>query len=402
MAEKNSLFEVFEKVIGEYFVNSRIRILYVITNCQKTGPTQQLLNIIRNLDKEAFEARVITVYDELQEAESLLSEFKKELPVTCIPTSKARMMTGAVSEIKDYIKEYSPNVIHSSGVFPDYMISRLKTGKQVLTSRNFVYDDYVSKYGKIRGNIMAKMHLHAMMHTRYARACSESLNDIYKEKLGIELSVIRNGVDIDKYYPCDLSNKEQLRKELELPQNATIIVYGAGFNERKNHEFLLRSYVESKCFTSTVLLLLGRGQFFDKYKGMYSKYSNILMLGSTTQMNEYLRASDYYVSTSKSEGLPNGVIEALASGLPVVLSDIPQHGEILSVDSGIGYLYRSGDARDFSNKLDKLLAGNKNEMSTRSRIAAEEYFDARNMSQNYQDMYKLIAQDNQNWDCYGD
>ncbi len=391
MVKEIYVSEIVEDKIMSQQAREKIRVLYIITRFEKTGPIQQLYNLITNLDKEQYEIKVITTYNERENVDSMIDDYKKIVSCTLIQTSKLQMVLGVVPKIKKAICDFRPDVIHTSGVFPDYMVSRMHTGRHVMTSRNYVYDDYVSKYGLIRGNMMVKMHLYAMTHTKFSRVCSESLHNIYREKLGINLPFIRNGVDISKYFPCNASEKLDIRTKLGLPTDSIILVYGAGFNERKNHEFLLRAYVESKCFNNTVLLLLGRGQFYDKFKEMYGKYNNILMPGSTTKMNEYLRASDYYVSTSKSEGLPNGVIEALASGLPVLLSDIPQHGEILSVDSEIGYLYKSEDVLDFSEKLDLLLSRNILDMSTKARAAAEEYFAARKMSQNYQELYKSIV-----------
>ena len=393
MVKKNNVSETVEEVIVNQQVRKKIKVLYIITSFEKTGPIQQLYNLISNLDKDLFEVKLITVYDEKENVASMIEDYKNLVSWSCIKTSKLQMLLGCVPKIKQEISAFNPDVIHTSGVFPDYMVSRMRTGRHVMTSRNFVYDDYISKYGNFRGNLMVRMHLYVMTHTKYSRVCSESLHNIYIEKLGIDLPFIRNGVDIEKYFPCNDSEKRKIRIKLGLPTDSIIIVYGAGFNERKNHEFLLRAYLESNCFKNTVLLLLGRGQFYDKLKDMYGQYKNILMPGSTTIMNEYLRASDYYVSTSKSEGLPNGVIEALASGLPVLLSDIPQHAEILSVNPEIGYLYKSDDVLDFSDKMDFLLARNKHEMSSKSRITAETYFGSKIMSQNYQDLYKTIVQD---------
>ena len=49
----------------------------------------------------------------------------------------------------------------------------------------------------------------------------------------------------------------------------------------------------------------------------------MLFVGGCAVNNNYLRAADYYVSASRTEGMPLGVLEAMAEGLPLLLSDIP-------------------------------------------------------------------------------
>lgn len=114
------------------------------------------------------------------------------------------------------------------------------------------------------------------------------------------------------------------------------------------------------------------------------------MPGNVSNMPDYLRASDYYVSSSKSEGLPNGVLEAMATGLPVLLSDIEQHLEVLEPDSEVGLSYTAGDDDDFVNKMCLLLKNEYSYMSNHAIDSVNTYFSAPIMSKNYQALYNNI------------
>ena len=93
------------------------------------------------------------------------------------------------------------------------------------------------------------------------------------------------------------------------------------------------------------------------------------------------------MATSKSEGLPNGVLEAMACGLPVLLSDIPQHMEVLEADPQCGHSYKLGNVEQLSALMDQMVDENLPEMGERSYTAVMENFTAEGMSKRYQNLY---------------
>src|SRR5690625_7843892 len=97
--------------------------------------------------------------------------------------------------------------------------------------------------------------------------------------------------------------------------------------------------------------MLGGGELQSACKALAGQTNNILIKGAVANVAEYLQASDYFVSCSKAEGLPMAVIEALAWGLPCVLSDIPPHYEIFEACPSIGTLYKLVDSDKFKTSL---------------------------------------------------
>lgn len=370
-----------------------IKVLYIITHCTKSGPIQQMLNLIKNLDRNKFDPYLVTIYEETKDKVSLLEEYKKILPCMFIKITKLDIILGRVNKIKICIKNIQPDIIHTFGVFPDFMITKMKFEKHVLTSRNYVYDDYPDAYGKVLGYYLAKLHLYAIKHAKFSQCCSQSLHNIYLEKLGMNIPYIRNGVDLTLYNKINDLDKMKLREEFLLPKEKKIMVYGGVFNERKNQRFLLEAIAGENQFSNICFLLLGDGVEYKELYKVYSKYDNIIMPGNTERMVDYLRASDYYISTSKSEGLPNGVLEAMAIGLPVLLSDIPQHKEIFEVDNRVGILYLKGNTKDFRKKIGKIITMDYYEMSNAAEISAKNNFSANIMSSNYQKLYQKIYQE---------
>ena len=286
--------------------------------------------------------------------------------------------------------ELNVDIVHALGVFPDFALSRMKYPGHVTTLRNYVYEDYPVKFGKILGTIMAKMHLYAMKRTNQTWTCSASLAKKYKQELNLEFPYIQNGVNVSNFTRPIITQKEEMRKKLGLPIDKKIYVYAGQFVARKDQKFLLELFTEEKMLKNHILLLLGDGADFLTLKEKYKNVNNIIMPGSVNNVNEYLQASDVYIASSKSEGLPNGVLEAMAVGLPVILSDIEQHKEVYEANQNIGVLYQIGNKKDC---LHKILALDENEQiicSDEAYKCAYEQFSAERMSRQYQNEYKRL------------
>ena len=375
--------------------DKKIRVCFMMTACKKSGPVQQMLNIIKNLDRNVFEPVLLTIYPEPTDGSSQLEKYLPYVKHYYAPTGKVNVITGRTGAIKEKLAEIKPDVIHSLGVFPDYAISRIKKYPQIITLRNFVWDDYPAKFGKAQGTVLARLHLYAMKHTAKTVACSESLSKIYKEKLNLTYNFIRNGVDVDQYTKPEDGEAQAIRKELGLPEKAFIFVYSGQVIDRKNQRFLLEVFRDTFKADDIYLLLLGDGADYQVLHSEFGSIKNIDFRGNVNNVNHYLKACDAYVSTSKSEGMPNGVLEAMATGLPVVLSDIDQHNEVMEADQGIGFTYRQGDKADLADKMKRMVAGDYRAMGAAAYKSAHENFSASGMSRKYQEQYKMLANTSQ-------
>ena len=132
--------------------------------------------------------------------------------------------------------------------------------------------------------------------------------------------------------------------------------------------------------------------FIEEMKKKYGANPRIDFRGSVSNVNYFLNACDAYISTSKSEGLPNGVLEAMATGLPVILSDIEQHKEIFEVDDRIGFLYHQNEEQDFIDKLEMMYQNKSQKNGEYAYDSAHNNFSAEKMSKKYQEMYIEIVE----------
>ena len=370
----------------------KIKILFIVTSCRKSGPTQQLYNIIRNLDFTTFNAMMITLYKE-DEEQSQINFFGELLKVKKVPTTKIQILTGFDFMLKKIIRKYEPDIIHSHGVFPDFAVSKIMPQRQIHTIRNYMWEDYIDKYGKIVGNFFVYLSLYTIKKAKLSLVCSSSLSNLYKKNKSIDIEYIRNGVNTEKYKIVNQDEKKQLRNSLDMPKNAFIFVYTGSFLPRKNIPFLCEVFEnEFKDDKNTILLLLGDGVEKSMLEKRYASMKNMIFLGNKRNVDNYLNASDFFISSSKSEGLPNSVLEAISSGLPVILSDIPQHLEILEEGKKlgeIGYSFKLNDKEDLAKIMKSVIKSKVIDSEICRRVACE-LFDSKTVSREYQSRYLEI------------
>ncbi len=149
------------------------------------------------------------------------------------------------------------------------------------------------------------------------------------------------GVNLSRFHPCDLEEKNALRAELGYSEIDFIITVVAELNKNKNQIMLVKSVPElAKIIPNLKILLIGKEtlpvvrEFVQKEK--LEKY--VEFLGYRRDVEKLTMMSDVAFSASLREGLPVNIIEAMACGLPVVVSDNRGHRSLIK-DKETGFLF---------------------------------------------------------------
>jgi len=144
--------------------------------------------------------------------------------------------------------------------------------------------------------------------------------------------IIRNAIDVKRFE----FNKEirlQKRKELNF-ENKIVIGHIGRFHIQKNHVFLLKIFKEiNKMNPDTILLLVGSGELFDQIKNqakLFEIEEKVYFYGTSTNIPELLNAMDIFLFPSYYEGLGIVLIEAQASDLACIISDVIPHEVIIT------------------------------------------------------------------------
>lgn len=150
------------------------------------------------------------------------------------------------------------------------------------------------------------------------------------------------GVDLSRFHPVSAEEKSALRKEYGFQDEDFILIYVAEFTENKNHMFLLGLVKELlKTIPTLKVIFAGCGDTMKQCQSYVEQEkieSVVFFLGYRRDVEVLYRISDVSISVSKREGLPVNVIEAMASGLPVVCSEV--RGQVDLVEEGEnGFLF---------------------------------------------------------------
>lgn len=372
--------------------SDRIRIVYLVSTLRRAGPTTQLQNILRNLDLDAFDPVVVTLSRE--PADSMLPAFEAGgARVRSLALSRARALFH--HRWRRDIESAAGGslaarcVIHSQGVRADVVAARALAGlPRIATARNYPYEDYVMKFGPLIGRLMARAQLRALREMSAVVACSSSL----AEKLqlhGLNPVVIRNGVDTLRFRPATRDARLQARHALGIGEDRCVGVCVGSLVRLKNPVGVVRA-VRALEAPHLQIVFVGAGDQDAACRREAAGDARIRFAGQVDDVLPWLCAADFLVSASRSEGMPNAVLEAIACGLPVILSDIEPHAELLRLAPQAGLTFDPGD--------DTALAGAMRRISTPGGAGrglgideAGELFGAEAMSRRYQALYERLG-----------
>ncbi|MVB10861.1 putative glycosyltransferase EpsD [Caprobacter fermentans] len=177
---------------------------------------------------------------------------------------------------------------------------------------------------------------------------------LYRHKLAY---IHGMGIDLSRFKPVAPEEKLLLRRKAGISTNDFVFLYGAEFSERKNQEFLIRAFAKMCGGCPNVkLFLAGDGALLGRCQTLVHSLScetKIYFLGHVSDMSKLYPACDICVSSSRIEGLPFNIMEALACGLPVLATNIKGHRELVREDRN-GMLYRKDDETDLMKKMNLL------------------------------------------------
>jgi glycosyltransferase involved in cell wall biosynthesis len=266
------------------------------------------------------------------------------------------LFLSVVSVYRKVISEFKPDVIMSFFAYPYGFAS-------VVLARLFGLPVVVSCRGSDI-NWLAKSFLRGKLITWALRKCQKviSVSGALKNeivKLGVpeeNVVVVPNGIEIEKFHR---TSKSEARKRLGLDPNRSLALCVSRLSFEKGLDVLVESFNHLRR-DDVDLIVVGDGAKEQELKEQAAKLDlngRVRFVGAKPhdEVPVWINASDLVVLSSRTEGFPNVLLEALACGRPVVASRVGGVPEIITSDQ-IGRVVDSEDPRGLAEGIRSSLA----------------------------------------------
>ncbi len=213
-------------------------------------------------------------------------------------------------------------------------------------------------------------------------AVAEIQKDYLVEVEGLpreKLRVIHNGVDTVRYRPATGDERAGIRKELGFDDRDVVLITVASLKPLKRIDALLDAAAALKRGGARVrVVVVGDGPDRDALRALAARLEieeECWFAGLRDDVDRLLRAADVFVLSSRTEAFPNVVLEAMATGLPVVTTDVGSVREMVE-DHRSARIVPVGDDEALAAAIGELVddAGARRRLGLRGREIVEERF----------------------------
>jgi len=279
------------------------------------------------------------------------------------------------------------------------LLARLLRKRIILKMTSVGIDDPMT----VKRKTIIKWIIYKLAH-QYIAISPAFMRSSVLAKIGLErCHFIPNAVDSEIFCPASRTERNRLRTQLGLSAEEKIVLFVGHLSNEKRLNILYeawRDLIEENCFSRLIVIGKTRGFEIDtdlatlifedsRRRGIFKK---ITFIEKTDAINQYMKAADIYVHTSIREGMPNAVLEAMASSLPCIVTEIPGVTDFIINHGKTGFLIQRDDIAGLKKILRTLLTGKA--LGTKIGKNAREYVLGRHnwqsVSKEMKNIYRLI------------
>jgi glycosyltransferase involved in cell wall biosynthesis len=363
----------------------KIRVVHIVPLLSPGGAERVAVHIARGLNRQRYEPVVISLSGRVG------CDLDHMLEVAGIEVRYLGKRPGfdyrLYGRVHSALKEYEPDVIHTHLHVLRYTLPSmlLKDVSVVHTVHNLAESEIEPRARLIQRYALT----HGVKPIAVAEEVATSLNRLY----GIRnCQVIPNCIPTGVYANPQIPRKEW-RAKAGFKDTDVLFVCVARFAPQKNHALLLKAFAEGPASDPRAhLVLVGEGDLragLEKQAMKLELAGKAHFLGLRSDIPEVLGAMDVFVLSSDYEGNPLSVLEAMASGLPIVSTAAGGVPSLLE-NGKEGLLVPPGDLQGLAKSMNSLLKyrAGRESMGAAAASHARENFDVSHLVRSYEQVYE--------------
>ena len=361
--------------------------MFLITSMGVGGAETLLVNLIRRLDPERF-APSLCCFKELGPLGEVLAS---EIPVF-YDVIKSKFDLGVTRRLADLFLEQRLDAVVTVGAGDKMFWGRLaahRVGLPVVICalHSTGWPDRIGRLNRLK------------LLTSWTDAfvgVADSHGRYLNETEGFpsyKVHVIPNGVDTNRFHSA--RDSAPLRRELGIAPGTPLAGIVAALRPEKNHELFLRAAARVRgAIPDAEFLIIGDGQERAKLDGITRQLDltrAVHFLGTRSDIPELLSALDVFVLTSRIEANPVSILEAMATGKPVIAPRVGSIGEAV-VDGQTGFVSDPNDEQQAADRMIQLLGDPQlaQRLGQRGREAVVDRWSLEKMVQGYENLIAAI------------
>jgi glycosyltransferase involved in cell wall biosynthesis len=333
----------------------RINVLHVYQNSKTGGIQQQILNLLKAYDRKLINPVFCCLGPRRELAEEM-----EALGVEVVALGYeryTRFNAAIIFDLSRVLKEKNIHVLRTHKYRSNFygrLAARLAHTPVVVASEHNIYIDKELRLGRRTINrLLARWTDQLVAVSEAIRRGVVRFDRIPEEKT----MVIHNGAELGRF--AGTHNGADIRAEFGADADIPLLGFVGRLVPSKGLNYLLEAMsLIIKRHPSARLAIVGDGALMDKLKTKADSLGingSIIFTGRRRDVPDILDALNVFVLSSVKEGLPNSIIEAMASGLPIVSSDVGGVGELITHEE-TGLLVPSKEPESLAQAVNHMLS----------------------------------------------
>lgn len=301
-----------------------LRVVHIIGGGEFGGAEEHIIDLLKQLKNSHVDCEVICFYD------SLFAQMLRDLDIPVLVLDYGRFDMRLLFGLSKALKERNPDIIHTHGVkanfFTRLAAKKLNESIVITTVHSLLKYDYAHP---VSYKLASFLEMTTRSRTDYFIAVSNKIKEqlLSENRRPDQVKVIHHGIDVESFSPKEDPDARELAKTWSNNGDAFIVGSVGRIHPVKGFSTFVDACakIHKQYPNQFRFVLIGEGPEREDLEAQVNKLGledAFIFAGFRKDIPSCLRAFDGYVNSSLSEGLGLSVMEALATGVPVVTTNV--------------------------------------------------------------------------------